>query len=35
MNILTTNRFVGRFVTDWTGPETQLRKVEIRLEVPN
>ena len=21
MNILTTNGFVGRFVTDWTGPE--------------
>lgn len=35
MNILTTNGFVGRFVTDWTGPEAQLRKVEIRLGVPN
>jgi len=35
MNILTTNGFVGRFVTDWTGPEAQLRKVDIRLGVPN
>ncbi len=35
MNILTTNGFVGRFVTDWTGPEARLRKVEIRLGVPN
>jgi hypothetical protein len=35
MNILTTNGFVGRFVTDWTGPETFLRKVDIRLGAPN
>jgi acyl dehydratase len=35
MNILTTNGFVGRFVTDWTGPETLLRKVDIRLGAPN
>jgi acyl dehydratase len=35
MNILTTNGFVGRFVTDWTGPEARLRNVDIRLGVPN
>lgn len=35
MNILTTNGFVGRFVTDWTGPEAQIRKVDIRLGAPN
>ena len=35
MNILTTNGFVGRFVTDWTGPEAQLRKLDIRLGAPN
>ena len=35
MNILTTNGFVGRFVTDWTGPEAILREVDIRLGVPN
>jgi 3-oxo-4,17-pregnadiene-20-carboxyl-CoA hydratase beta subunit len=35
MNILTTNGFVGRFVTDWAGPETILRSVSIRLGAPN
>lgn len=35
MNILTTNGFVGRFVTDWTGPGASLRKVDIRLGAPN
>jgi acyl dehydratase len=35
MNILTTNGFVGRFVTDWSGPDTIIRKVSIRLGVPN
>jgi acyl dehydratase len=35
MNILTTNGFVGRFVTDWTGPEALLRKCDIRLGAPN
>ena len=35
MNILTTNGFVGRFVTDWTGPGARLRKIDIRLGAPN
>lgn len=35
MNILTTNGFVGRFVTDWAGPEALLKKVSIRLGAPN
>jgi MaoC like domain len=35
MNILTTNGFVGRFVTDWAGPDAVLRKVAIRLGAPN
>ncbi len=35
MNILTTNGWVGRFVTDWAGPEALLRCVDIRLGVPN
>jgi acyl dehydratase len=35
MNILTTNGFVGRFVTDWAGPEAILRSVAIRLGAPN
>ena len=35
MNILTSNGLVGRYVTDWTGPEGFLRKVDIRLGAPN
>jgi hypothetical protein len=35
MNILTTNGFVGRYITDWTGPEALLKKVAIRLGAPN
>lgn len=35
MNILTSNSFVGRFVTDWTGPNALLRSVKIRLGAPN
>ena len=35
MNILTTNGYVGRYVTDWAGPEALLRKVDIRLGAPN
>jgi acyl dehydratase len=35
MNILTTNGYVGRYVTDWAGPEALLRVVDIRLGAPN
>ncbi|HET6874485.1 MAG TPA: MaoC family dehydratase [Acidimicrobiales bacterium] len=35
MNILTTNGLVGRYVTDWAGPEAIVKKVAIRLGVPN
>jgi acyl dehydratase len=35
MNILTTNGYVGRFVTDWAGPEALLREVDIVLGAPN
>ena len=35
MNILTTNGYVGRFVTDWAGPEALLRSIDIRLGAPN
>jgi hypothetical protein len=35
MNILTTNGFVSRFVTDWAGPNAILKKVAIRLGAPN
>jgi acyl dehydratase len=35
MNILTTNGFVGRFVTDWAGPDAIIRSVKVRLGAPN
>jgi len=35
MNILSTNGLVGRFVTDWAGPDAMLRKVAFRLGAPN
>ncbi len=35
MNILSTNGFVGRYVTDWAGPNAVLESVKIRLGVPN
>jgi hypothetical protein len=35
MNILSTNGFVGRFITDWAGPDALLRSVKIRLGAPN
>ncbi len=35
MNILSTNGFVARFVTDWAGPEAMVRGITIRLGVPN
>ena len=35
MNILTTNGYVGRYVTDWAGPDATLKKVAIRLGAPN
>ena len=35
MNILSTNGFVGRFITDWAGPDAVLKRVNIRLGAPN
>ena len=35
MNILTSNGLVGRYVTDWAGPEAILVAVNIRLGAPN
>jgi uncharacterized OB-fold protein/acyl dehydratase len=35
MNIMTTGGLIGRYVTDWAGPEAILRGLTIRLGVPN
>ena len=34
MNILTTNGYIARYVTDWAGPEAMLRAIRIRLGAP-
>jgi acyl dehydratase len=34
MNILTTNGYVARYVTDWAGPEAMLASIKIRLGAP-
>jgi acyl dehydratase len=35
MNILSTNGFVNRFVTEWAGPASRVTKLSIRLGAPN
>ena len=34
LNILTTNGYVSRYVTDWAGPNAQVKKIDIRLGAP-
>jgi len=34
LNIMTTNGYVSRFVTDWAGPEAMVRSIKIRLGAP-
>jgi acyl dehydratase len=34
MNILTTNGYVSRYVTDWAGPEAIVKSIKIRLGAP-
>jgi acyl dehydratase len=34
MNILTTNGYVARYVTDWAGPEAMVQSIKIRLGAP-
>ncbi len=35
MNILTTNGFVGRYLTDWAGPGSRIKKIKFNLGAPN
>jgi hypothetical protein len=35
MNILTTNGLLGRYVSDWAGPNGVIRGVKLRLGTPN
>jgi len=34
MNILTTNGYVARYVTDWSGHQAMLKSIKIRLGAP-
>lgn len=34
LNILTTNGYIARFVTDWAGPESMVRSIKIKLGAP-
>jgi acyl dehydratase len=34
MNILTTNGYLSRYVTDWAGPEAIVRNIKVRLGAP-
>ena len=35
MNILTSSGLCGRYVTDWAGPDIELKNLKIRLGAPN
>ena len=35
MNILTTNGYLSRYVTDWAGPEAMLERISVRLGAPS
>ena len=35
MNILTTNGYLSRFVSDWAGPDARLARIAIKLGTPN
>jgi hypothetical protein len=35
MNILTTNGYLGRYVTDWAGPDAAIRGLSVKLGAPN
>lgn len=34
LNILSTNGYIARYLTDWAGPRSELRNIRIRLGVP-
>jgi len=35
MNILTTNGLIGRFLTDWAGPQAVIKNISIKLGASN
>ena len=35
MNILTSNGLMARYVTDWTGPDATVTRIDVKLGAPN
>ena len=35
MNVMTTNGWVSRYVTDWAGPNAVIKKLGVKLGAPN
>ena len=35
MNILSSNGFVGRYLTDWAGPASRIKNIKFNLGAPN
>ncbi len=35
MNILTSNGLIGRYITDWAGPDCTLKRIDVKLGAPN
>ena len=35
MNILTSNGLMARYVTDWTGPDATVKRIDVKLGAPN
>ncbi|QCB51415.1 acyl dehydratase [Rhodococcus sp. PAMC28707] len=35
MSINSTNGFIDRYITDWSGPASRIKKTSLRLGVPN
>ena len=35
MNILTSNGLIGRYVTDWVGPDCTIKRIDVKLGAPN
>jgi acyl dehydratase len=35
MNVLTTNGWVSRYITDWAGPNAVIKKLGVKLGAPN
>ena len=35
MNILTSNGLIGRYVTDWAGPDCTIKRIDVKRGAPN